>query len=105
MIFNKEKMFVLGLALVTSLLSGILFLILLVSYILSWEKAKIIISPVISGLALLSMFLFCYIQKINGNPDYGMEFRQWYFPISVYMFLIIFGIMSFIATAIKKAKT
>ncbi|NMA33818.1 MAG: hypothetical protein GX940_04605 [Clostridiaceae bacterium] len=95
----------LGIALITSLLSGILFLVLLESYISKREKAKIIISPIISALALLSMILFCYIQKINGNPDMGKEFGQWYLPISIYLFLIVTGVISFIITIIKNVRS
>lgn len=95
----------LGIALATSLLSRILFLVLLELYISKREKAKIIISPTISGLALLSMILFCRIQKANGNPDMGKEFGQWYLPISIYLLLIVIGIISFAIAIIKKVKS
>jgi len=94
-------MFMVEFALGISLASGVLFLVLLTSYILNLEKAKIFLSCITSGFALLSMILFCYIQKANCNPDQGMEFQQWYFPILIYLFLIVFGVVSFITTIIK----
>ena len=87
--------------LVISLASGLLFLVLLASYIFNFETVRIFLSCIVSGFALLSMILFCYIQKANGNTDQGMEFQQWYFPILIYLFLIVFGVVSFITTIIK----
>ncbi len=87
-----------------SLLTGILFLVLLTSYISKWEKTKIVLSCIVPVLSLISMILFCYIQKAHGNPDAGKEFVQWYFPLSIYLFLTVFGIMSFIITIYKKVK-
>ena len=91
--------------LLLSLLSGILFLLLIASCFSNWEKTRIFLGCITSGSALLSMILFCYIQKANGNPDLGMEFWQWYFPISIYLILIVFSIMSTIITITKKVKS
>jgi len=101
----KEKMLMVEFALGMSMLSGILFLLLLASYILNWEKAKIPLSCIVSGSALLSMVLFCNMQKASGNPDMGKEFGQWYFPIMIYLFIIVFGIVSLIIAIIRKVKS
>jgi len=102
---NKGEMFMIEFTLVISLASGLLFLVLLASYIFNFETVRIFLSCIVSGFALLSMILFCYIQKANGNPDLGMEFWQWYFPISIYLFLIVIGVISFIITINKKVKS
>lgn len=47
-----------------------------------------------SVTSLIAMILFIYIQKINGNPDSGMEFEQFYFPISVFIVFTVIGILS-----------
>jgi len=87
-----------------SLLTGLSFLLLLASYLSGWRKAKIFFSCIVSDLSLFSMILFCKMQKVHGNPDMGMEFWQWYFPISIYLLLIFFGIISFIITVFFNGK-
>lgn len=86
-----------------SILVGVLFFVLLASYVFNWKKGRILISSVVFVLALISMILFYYMQKVNGNPDQGIEFWQWYLPLSIYFLLCVLSILSF-TTTIKKGK-
>lgn len=88
----------LELALGMSFFTVVLFLFLVVAYCFKWRKIKAVISPIMSIIAIIAMSLFYYVQKVSGNPDQGMEFWQLYFPISVYLFFVITGIVSFITT-------
>ena len=54
-----------------------------------------------SVTSLIAMILFIYVQKSNGNPDAGMEFEQFYFPILVFILFTAIGILSSIYMSTK----
>jgi len=71
-----------------------LFLILLVSILLRWKKTRLITGMLMSLTSIIAMILFVNVQKANGNPDAGMEFEQFYFPILVFVVFIVIGFVS-----------
>jgi cytochrome b subunit of formate dehydrogenase len=89
---------------IISLFVGLLFFILLLACFLKWEKIRLFLSCTVSALSFVSMILFYNMQKASGNPDQGMEFWQWYLPLSIYLFLTMFGIIFFIKSY-KKLKS
>ncbi len=72
----------------------VLFIILLISILFKWKRARLITGAIMSITSVISMALFIYVQKANGNPDAGMEFIQFYFPILVFTFFIAAGLLS-----------
>lgn len=70
-----------------------LFLIFIFSVLLKWEKVRLIIGIMMSIISAIAMVLFIYAQRINGNPDAGMEFIQFYFPLLVFVFFMAIGIL------------
>ena len=64
------------------------FLILIISVLFNWRKVRLITGILMSITSAISMALFIYVQKSNGNPDAGMEFIQFYFPLLVFAFFI-----------------
>lgn len=80
---------------------GTLFLTLLIAMLFKWEKVRLLAGVLMSIISVISMALFIYIQKTNGNPDEGMEFIQFYFPIFVFVSFIGIGILSTIKLIMK----
>lgn len=78
-----------------------LFLTLLIAILFKWEKTRLISGILMSVISVIAMVLFIYIQEINGNPDYGKEFMQFYFPILVLVFFIGIGLLSTIRSIWK----
>jgi len=86
----------------TILLCGVivfLFLVLLLSILLKWNKARLITGILMSITSIITMILFIDIQISNGNPDAGMEFVQFYFPILVFLGFTTVGIFSTVKLA------
>ncbi|MDD3654363.1 MAG: hypothetical protein PHO01_09295 [Desulfotomaculaceae bacterium] len=54
---------------------------------------------VMSVTSFLTMILFIFIQISNGNPDAGMKFIQFYFPVIVFIGVTTIGILSTIKLA------
>lgn len=65
-----------------------LFLCLIASHFLRRARMKVFIGLAMFLAAALAMVLFCYIQRVNGNPDQGMELLQWYLPLTAFSFLL-----------------
>ncbi|HWP80840.1 MAG TPA: hypothetical protein VN446_09400 [Candidatus Acidoferrum sp.] len=57
------------------------------------EKTSVTAGISMSATSAVLMFLFINMQKASGNPDVGMEFLQYYLPISVFAFFIGAGIL------------
>lgn len=72
----------------------LLFLILLASILLKWEKARLITGLTLSLTSIIALILFVNVQRANGNPDAGKEFPQFYFPISVFIIFTAIGFVS-----------
>jgi hypothetical protein len=66
----------------------VLFICLIAAHFSGRTRMKMLIGFTMSLTAALAMGLFCYIQRINGNPDQGMELLQWYLPLAVFIFFI-----------------
>ena len=94
----------LELALGLCVLVFVLFICLIAAHFSGRAKAKMLIGLAMSLTAVLAMGLFCYVQRINGNPDQGMELLQWYFPLAVFIFFIAAGIIAAVSFVIDKYK-
>jgi hypothetical protein len=95
---------VLELALGLCVLVFVLFICLIAAHFSGRAKAKMLIGLTMSLTAALAMGLFCYVQRINGNPDQGMELLQWYLPLAVFIFFIAVGIIAAVSFVNGKYK-
>jgi hypothetical protein len=93
---------VLELALGLCVLVFVLFICLIAAHFSGRARVKMLIGLTMSLTAALAMGLFCYIQRINGNPDQGMELLQWYLPSAVFVIFIATGIIA--AASVVKGK-
>lgn len=82
------------LALGLCVLVFVLFICLIAAHFSGRTRAKMPIGLTMSLAAAVAMGLFCYVQRINGNPDQGMEMVQWYLPLAVFIFFIAAGIIT-----------
>ena len=94
----------LKLALGLCVLVFVLFLCLIAAHFSGRARMKMLIGLTMSLTAALAMGLFCHIQRINGNPDQGMELQQWYFPLAVFIFFIAIGIIAAVSVVKDKYK-
>jgi glucan phosphoethanolaminetransferase (alkaline phosphatase superfamily) len=85
-----------------SIMVFVLFICVVAVPFLRKARMKMLIGLIMSIMAAAAMGFFCYVQRINGNPDQGMELLQWYLPLTVYLFFIASGIM--VAINATKAK-
>jgi hypothetical protein len=92
------------LALGLCVLVFVLFLCLIATHFSGRAREKALIGLTMSLTAALAMALFCYVQRINGNPDQGMELLQWYFPLAVFIFFIVLGIIPAVSFVKDKYK-
>ncbi|NLX87203.1 MAG: hypothetical protein GXY97_08675 [Clostridiales bacterium] len=94
----------LELALGLCVLVFVLFICLMAAHFSGRVRMKMLIGLTMSLMSALAMGLFCHVQRINGNPDQGKELVQWYFPLAVFIFFIVLGIIPAVSFVKDKYK-
>lgn len=92
------------LALGLCVLVFVLFICLIAAHFFGKVRVKMLIGLTMSFAVALAMGLFCHVQRINGNPDQGKEMGQWYFPLAVFIFFIVIGIIAAVSFVKDKYK-